>query len=238
MALPQIQHPVYEVYLKSLDRKVKFRPFLVKEEKLLLMAKESDDILEIHQAIRQIIQNCLMEDIVIEDLPMFDIEMIFLNLRAKSIGEKVRLVFNCQNIVEGEPCNTDTDYTLDLTKVKYEADENHTNTIMLGNSVGIKLKYPKLNTTVSIEEDEYQTALKIIAQNIDCIFDADQVYYNKDLSDTEVLEFLDKLTLEQIDNIRNFYNTAPKVVLEDTVTCKKCGYVHTMHTENLLSFFI
>jgi T4 bacteriophage base plate protein len=152
--LPKIEYPIYDFYVKSVDRRVKFRPFLVKEEKILLMAKESKDPEAIRLAIRQIIQNCLVDNIDVDKLPLFDVEMIFLKLRAKSVGETVKLVFNCKNEVDGVECNTDTDYTLDLEKVVYEIPEGHDPKIMLTDKLGIKLKYPDLNMLIDLKEDD------------------------------------------------------------------------------------
>lgn len=239
MPLPKVEHPVYEIFLQSLGKKVKFRPFLVKEEKVLLMAKESKDADDIRLAIKQIITNCAVDPIDVETLPLFDVEMIFLKLRAKSVGENVRLVFNCQNEVEGVPCNTDTDYTLDLNKIKYDIPEGHDPKIMLNETVGIKLKYPTLalNLNVSDDEEEYAVMLKLILENIDYIFDKEAVYKPEDMQQDEVIEFLNNLTMGDMANIQKFFESAPKVVLQDTVKCKKCGFEHKIYTEDLIGFF-
>lgn len=240
MALPKIEYSVYEFYVKSLDRKVKFRPFLVKEEKVLLMAKESKSEDAVRLAIKQIIQNCAVEEFDVESLPLFDVEMIYLKLRAKSVGESVKLVFNCKNEVEeGKPCDTNTDYTLDLEKVKYEIPEGHDPKLMITDTIGIKLKYPTLGTVVNLSEEdgEFTSFVASLLANIEYIFDKDSVYKPEDSPKEEVVEFLSNLKPEHLMQIREFFETAPKVVLEDTVTCKKCGFVHQLHSENLLDFF-
>src|SRR5210317_230493 len=135
MALPQIDYPVFEIYLKSLDRKVKFRPFLVREEKLFLIAKESKEPDDIKNAILQIINNCCLEDIDVNKIPLFDIEMIFIKLRAMSVGESVQLEFHCKNEVDGVECDTTTPYVLNLDKVKYVMPEGQDNKIMLTDKV-------------------------------------------------------------------------------------------------------
>ena len=118
--LPYIEHPIVGIYVHSQDKKVNFRPFLVKEEKLLLIAKESDDVDDVRKTIIQIVNNCCLDKTIdVEKLPLYDIEMIFVKLRAASVGENVQLVFNCKNEVDGQVCGTDTDYQLDLTKVEY-----------------------------------------------------------------------------------------------------------------------
>jgi len=241
MALPKIEYSVYEFYVKSFDRKLKFRPFLVKEEKVLLMAKESKDPESIKLAIKQIIQNCALEEFDVETIPMFDVEMIFLKLRAKSVGESVKLVFNCKNEVEeGKPCDTNTDYVLDLEKVQYESLEGHDPKIMITDKIGIKLKYPTLKSLVNLdfEGDEFTTFVATLLANIEYIFDDVSVYKPDDTSKEDVSEFLLNLKPEHLMQIREFFESSPKVILEDTVTCKKCGFVHKLHTENLLDFFI
>lgn len=239
MPLPKIDHPIYPIYLKSLDRKVNFRPFLVKEEKVLLMAKESKDPEEIRLAIRQIINNCALESLDVDALPLFDVEMAFLKLRAKSVGESVKLVFNCQNEVEGAPCNTDTDYSLNLENVQFEIPEGHDPKVMITDTIGCKLKYPTLALSVNVEEGEetFVIVLRMVMQNIEYIFDADSVYKPEDTPEAELMEFLENLSPENLVQIQNFFNTSPKVVLNDKVVCKKCGYEHTIHAEDLLGFF-
>ena len=245
--LPKIEYPLFDIYLKSLDRNVKFRPFLVKEEKILLMAKESKDANSIKLAVKQIITNCCAETLDVDNLPLFDIEMAFLKLRAKSMGESVKLVYNCKNKVEDIDCDTDNDYTLDLEKVRYETSEEHNPTIMITDTIGIKLKYPVYSTEINFDLDEdengekiikYDDMLESLIPNIVCIFNADSVYEMQNIPDKELIEFITNLQPIDIARISRFFDTAPKVVLEDKVTCKKCGFEHTLHTENLLDFFI
>lgn len=238
MPLPKIEHPIHEVYLKSLDRKIKFRPFLVKEEKLLLISKEAEDSTDAKNAIKQILQNCCLEEIDIDKLPLFDIEMFFVHLRIKSIGESSKLSFTCQNVVDDAECGYVTDYTLDLGKVDYQIPEGHRNVVKLSDTVGIKLKYPTMSIVSEDVDSVYSAALKIITDNIECIYDADSVYKRSDISDDELKVFLEELTVDQIDEIRNFFRTSPKVVLEDTISCTKCGFLHKVHAEDLYSFFI
>lgn len=238
--LPKIEHPVIEIHLQSLDRKVKFRPFLVKEEKLLLIAKESEDINEIRSTIKQIIVNCLLEDLNVEALPLFDVEMIFLKLRAKSVGEAVKLVFHCENVVEGEVCNTDTDYTLNLDKVNYTVPEAHDPRIMITDTVGFKLKYTNLSNNIDFDnaEDAYDVLIDTIIDNIEYVFDGESVYPTEGVDREEMRGWLDNLTTENMNKVEEFFMNTPKVILEDTVQCKKCGFVHKLYAENLLDFFI
>jgi predicted Zn-ribbon and HTH transcriptional regulator len=237
MALPKIEYPLYEIYVKSLDRKVKFRPFLVKEEKILLMAKESKDPDTVRLAVKQIIVNCCSETLDVDTLPLFDIEMIFLKLRAKSVGESVKLVFNCQNEVDGKVCNANTNYTVDLNKIDYEIPEGHDSTVMITETQGVKLKYPTLATHLELGEDLFEDALIALLSNIECVFDSESVYKIEDATEQEQIAFIESLSQESLEKIADFFRSTPKVVLTDVVKCSACGYDHVLHTEGLLSFF-
>ncbi len=240
MPLPKIEYPLYPIYIKSLDREVKFRPFLVKEEKILLMAKEAKDADSARLAINQIITNCAQEPLDVDSLPLFDIEMIFLKLRAKSVGESVRLTFNCRNEVDGQVCNADTDYSLDLNKVKYEIPEGHDSKIMLTSTLGMKLKYPTLDLNLGLldDDDEYTAFLSTLLSLIEYVFDENSVYQIQDVPPEDMQEWLSNMSLETMERIKKFFSTAPKAVLEDTVKCSKCGFEHTIRSENLLDFFL
>lgn len=238
MPLPIIQHPVYEVYLKSLDKKVKFRPFLVKEEKIMLMVKESNEPQAIVNAIKQIISNCCVDDIDVEALPTFDVEMFFVHLRMRSIGEKVVLNFTCDKPVAGsnEPCGMVNEYELDLEKITYVAHKQHTNDIKLSDSIGIKMKYPRLSGMAKLMSKE--DSMELIADNVDYIYDNDQVYDRSQYTKEELVSFLDNLTNEQVNKLLDFFIYSPKAVIKDTATCSKCSQEHKIHSEELYSFFI
>src|SRR5210317_1399574 len=241
ITLPKIEHPIVNIRVHSLDREVKFRPFLVKEEKLLLIAKESMEPDEIRQAILQIIQNCcLEEDLDVTKLPLFDIEMLFVTLRSKSVGEMVQLVFHCTNEVDGKECNTDTDYALNLEKVKYQFPEKHTNKIMLTETMGIVLHYPTLTEEVRLKADDevFEAILHMLFNYVDCIFDGENVYKPEEFGEEQFVSFIETLTVDKLNAIQNFFVTSPKVVLEDITECKACGYEHKIYSEDLLSFFL
>jgi hypothetical protein len=239
MPLPKIEHPIHTVFLKSLNKEVRFRPFLVKEEKLLLIAKESGESTDIRNTIIQILQNCCIDDIDVQKLPLFDVEMFFIHLRMKSIGETTKLQFTCENIIEEsqEVCGYVTDYDFNLNNVRYEADNNISDTVKLGNDIGIKLRYPTVALFAEYD-NPVESAIRAVIDNIDYIYDADSVYKREDVSDEELVNFLDELSVEQVDQIRQFFNNFPKVVLEDSVSCNKCGFNHNIKAENLYSFFL
>lgn len=239
MPLPKLEHPTYEVYLKSLDRTVKFRPFLVKEEKLLLMAKESDDLNDIVRAIKQIIRNCVLDDIDVDALPTFDVEMFFINLRVQSVGESAEMVYTCNNVIEGDvECGHKIDFMLDVRNVKYSDSENHTTMIRLSDTAGMKLNYPTLNFSEAELDDNFEDGgYSFVSQYLDYIYDSEQIYKKEDISEEELKEFIDNLTIEQVKQVRNFFTSLPQVLLEQSVTCQKCSYVHNLTVEGLLNFF-
>lgn len=238
MPLPKLDHPIYEVYLKSLNRVVKYRPFLVKEEKLLLMAKESDDLQEILKTIKQIIRNCCLENLDIDTLPIFDIEMFFVHLRINSVGETSELVYTCDNIVNDNPCDGKVEFALDLKNVKYRSDEAHNNIIKLTDKIGICMNYPSLNLPASVLDDSFKDGgYDVIMEYLNYIYDDSEIYKKEDISREELSNFFDTLSLDHVKSIKNFFATAPSVVLEQDVKCAKCGHVKNVVTEGVLNFF-
>lgn len=242
MALPILQQPLFEVYLQSLGKKVKFRPFLVKEEKILLMAREADDNDSTVDAVKQVIQNCVVpfadgKTLDINTLPLFDVQMLFTHLRMKSIGETVTLQYTCTELdAEGNLCDKENRYNLNLNNVRYEVSPGHTNIIQLNDEVGVKLRYPTMASRLLEGEDLLEDSYKLIAQHLDSVFDSEQVY--TDYSQEELTAFIDSLSADQLDKILNFFATSPKVILEDTANCKKCGAENKIYAEDLYSFFI
>lgn len=236
--LPKIEHPVHEVYLKSLDKNIRFRPFLVKEEKLLLMAKESDNIEEITKAIKQIISNCCLDDVDVDSLPTFDVEMFFLHLRMRSVGETAQMVYTCNNVVEGNTCGHQTEFDLELKNVVYEESEGHSNIIKLSDSIGACFKYPSLNMPEAALNEKFEDGgYEVIAEYLDYIYDSEQIYKKDSISKEEMMEFFDNLALNQVSLIKNFFLNAPRVILRQQLECKKCHFVHNVNVEGILSFF-
>ena len=240
MALPIIQQPVYEVFLQSLNKSVKFRPFLVKEEKILLMAIESEETEPLVNAIKQIITNCLLDDIDVNALPMFDVQMLFLNIRMKSVSETISLTFKCEKLMPDseEVCNMINEYDLSLGKIVYELDSAHTNNIMLSDDVGVRLKYPTLTNLDMLLNLRVDDSIKLVARYVDYIFDNDQTYTRDQFTDENLEEFLSNLSNDQFKTVLKFFETAPKVVIKDTVQCVKCGSNHEIYSEDLYRFFL
>lgn len=204
------------------------------------MAKEGDDLEEITKAVKQIIKNCLLETVDVDELPIFDIEMFFINLRIKSIGESAEMVYSCNNVVgEGDQtCDHQIEFNMDLRNVTFEDSADHSDIIKLTENTGIKFKYPSLNFSVNSFNDNFEDGgYNFVSEYIDYIYDEEQIYKKNEIDPVELREFFDNLSMEHVNAIRNFFMTAPKVVLNQQVKCPKCSYEHDLHLEGLLNFF-
>lgn len=252
MPLPKIELPLFELKLVSHPAPIKFRPFLVKEEKLLLMALQTQEESSILNAIRQVINNCLVSpsDLDIEKLPIFDIEYLFLNLRARSVGETAQTAYICRNITgtekneEGleEPveCKNVMDVKINLLEI-HPINAEQPSKIYLTKDVGIQLNYPTISSFKSIEEvvlsDDTAPIYDMVYDCVEYIYDADNVYYKSESSKEDFVEFMESLTQEQFDKIINFFVMLPKINTEVNHTCDKCGFEHNLKLEGLSDFF-
>lgn len=236
--LPKLDVPYYELELPSNKRIIKFRPFLVKEEKLLLMAVESGEQHEYVKAAKQILTNCILdEDIVVGDLPSFDIEYVFLNLRAKSVNEISEMTYTCNNIVEdGKECGNEMKLSVNLTEVTIDIPEDHSSKIELTDKIGVQMKYPKLDYALEGVTD-FESAMNLILNSVDYIWDENEVYYAKDMQKQELSDFIDGLTPTQFKKIEHFFEQIPKLKKDYQLTCKKCGFVHNISFNGLSDFF-
>jgi hypothetical protein len=240
--LPKIDVPVYEIKLPSTGESIRFRPFTVKEEKLFLMAYESDDAKYSVDTIIQVLNNCIVSNIEIRDLPTFDIEYLFLHLRARSVGEVVKLKYRCNNDVgtEEEPkkCNSSVEIDLNVLEIEPIREQNHSNKIEISENLGIVMKYPKINLIKdNTDVEEFTVVLELIINCIDYIYDENNVYYAKDSTKEELTEFLDSLQTKDLEKIRNFFDTMPKLKKKIDFECNKCGYKENIELEGLQSFF-
>jgi len=245
MALPKIKSPIFELSLPSNGVPVKYRPFLVKEQKLLLMALESEEPTEMFRAIKQIINNCAVDDIEVDDMPMFDLEYFFLKLRAKSIGEIIDIQLRHPNGInsDGVECTHATPTKLNLMDVGVIKDPKHNLKIMLDeeSKIGIVLKYPTVSlsakTTVDKDQSQMDTIVDIVANSIDYIFDAEAVYPASESSKTELQTFVNDLNQEQFAKLTEFFNTIPKLKHTFDWKCSKCGCKEHVELEGMTSFF-
>lgn len=243
--LPKIDVPLYEITLPLMKKKVKFRPFLVKEEKILLMAAETDDEKAVVLAIRQIITNCLVTKIDVDDLPILDFEYLFLHLRARSVGETIDLQYKCNNDIseggESRKCNHVVKLSFNALEIEPKLNEKEINKIELTPKLGIVLKYPTFGSIDKLTEKKDVSAtelvLNTIISSIDYIYDDESLYYVKDTPKEELIEFVDSLTREQFSQIQNFFENVPKLTKKMNFNCGKCGYSDTIEVEGIQSFF-
>ena len=237
MALPKLNVPVYEAILPSTEKVIKYRPFLVKEEKLLLTAQESGED-AVLPAVKQIIKNCIQGEIDVDNMPLFDIEYLFLRLRAKSVGEEITLglkPWGCpQN--DGELCKFTTEVTINLEEIKCVKDKKHTPKIMLDDKVGIMMKYPDISQ-MGIKGSEIEIGMKIIKNCITMIFTKEETHERDSFTDKELDEFIDSLNSKQMEGINNFFETMPTIKHTAKYTCKTCGEEKETTVQGLNSFF-
>jgi len=200
MALPKIDTPIYELDLPLSKKHVRFRPFLVKEQKNLLMAMESGDSKSIEQNVKQVLNNCTVtENIDIEKLPVLDVEYYFLNLRARSVGEIVENKYRCDNQVDGSACGNIMETSLNLLDIKIEGVKENDDVIQLTDTISIKLKYPEFSVINKLSKltDVSDIAFEMIADSVEYIFDGEQFYYAKETTTEEMVEFIEGLNQHQ-----------------------------------------
>jgi hypothetical protein len=246
MALPKIDVPTYETTLISSGKKVKYRPFLVKEQKLFLMASQSNDEKETINVVKQVLNNCIISDIDVEDLPTFDLEHLFMQLRARSVGEVVNLKYNCNNIVkddkgEDKPCGGLVKFDLNILDIKPTIDKDHDSKIQITEKLGIVMKYPTLKMVGNfdnLQNESIDSIMEIIVSCIDFIYDDDQMYYAKDSTKEELLEFVDNLQQDDLEKIQKFFTTMPKISKPLDFKCGKCGYEEKIVVEGIQNFFV
>ena len=236
MALPKITTPTYELELPSTDEKVRFRPFLVKEEKILLIAMENDSQEEMLSAIKQIIGNCTFDKIDVEKIPLFDLEYIFLQLRAKSIGEISKFRILCP-----DDKKTYANVEIDLTKVVVEVAEGHDNKIIIDDKkqLGIVLSYPSvaLFKSTNLIGNNVKAVFDLIVQCVDHIFEGEKIYPAKDMKEKEIIDFLDDLPQKSFDKIRNFFETMPRIKHEVEIENPKTKVKSKIVLQGLQDFF-
>jgi hypothetical protein len=240
--LPKIDVPIYSVELISTKKPVKFRPFTVKEEKLFLMAMESKDSETAINTVRQVINNCMIDDIDVNSLPIFDLEYIFLNLRAKSVGEDVKLRYKCNNSNkenDKESCGNVVEFDFNLLEVKPTFKDGHNKKIEITDKLGIMMKYPSFEIIKDYtEKSEVETVLDLILSCIDFIYDGEDIFYAKDVSRKELEDFVDSLQSKDLEKLKHFFDTMPKIGKELNFKCNRCGYEEKINVEGIESFFV
>jgi hypothetical protein len=240
MTLPKIDVPIYEVTLPSNGNTIKIRPFVVKEEKLLLMAIESGDNENIIKTTKQVINNCIVSgDLDLEKMPFFDVDYLFIALRAKSIGESIETSYVCNNMVDGNKCGGIFDTVIDISNCTIEKKDDITMDISLSNKLSMKMKYPSYSIMkmISSNENNFQKKIRIIASCIERITNGDQVYSSKDFSKEELVNFIDGLTREQFVKLENFVDNLPSFAIQTGGVCPKCGSEHKIKYTDFTRFF-
>ncbi len=238
MPLPKIVTPEYDLVLPSTQKKITYRPFLVKEEKLLVLALESENTKQITTAIKSVLKSCILtRGIKVEKLPTFDIEYLFLNIRARSVGEEVEV-----KIVAPDDGETNVTVTIDLEDIQVQTNENHTNKIKLDDTLMMEMKYPSLEQFISNNfdfegETDINQSFELIASCIDKIYSEDDVWSTDDCTKKEVVDFLEQMSSTQFKEIEQFFETMPKLSHTIEITNPITKVKSTIVLEGLSSFF-
>ena len=239
MPLPKVNTPTYELVLPSSGRKIKYRPFLVREEKILIMALESEDVKQITSAVVEILNGCILtKGTKIEKMSTFDIEYLFLNVRSKSVGETIDV-----NIICPDDNKTSVQMNIDLDTIKIKKDRTHKDTIKIDDSLSMKMRYPSMDQFIesnfdsSTQGDDIKTTLDMIVSCIDTIYTEEESWSGADSSKKELQEFIEQLNSKQFKLIENFFTTMPKLTHKVKVKNPNTGVESEVVLEGLAAFF-
>ncbi len=236
MPLPKIVTPSFELTLPSNGKKIKYRPFLVKEEKILILAIESNSMKDITRAIKDILKNCIItKGIKVDELPTFDIEYLFLNIRARSIGESIDLVITCPDDEK-----TKVNSTIYIDEIEVKKNDEHDINIKIDDTYTMKMKYPSLDQFIDenfVFEGQSDNSFEIIASCIDMVYSEEEAWEAKDCSKKELLEFVEQLNSMQFKQIEKFFDTMPQLSHEIEVENPNTKVKSTVLLEGLASFF-
>ena len=237
MPLPKISTPSYELTLPSNGKKVKYRPFLVREEKILIMALETEDPKQITDAVVQILNSCIItRGVKVEKLATFDIEYLFLNIRSKSVGETISL-----NLICPDDEKTSVEVSIDLDSIKVKKDKSHTNIVKLDDNLSLKLKYPSMDQFIEnnfeVGNESIGNTMQIITSCIDMIYNDEESWDASDSTQKELENFIDQLNTQQFKTIESFFDTMPKLSHKITVKNPNTGVESDVVLEGLAAFF-
>lgn len=236
MALPKLGVPQYELSMPSTGKTVKYRPFLVKEEKVLLLAMESQEEKQVIDAVKNVLKSCVISRIKVDQLPSFDLEYLFLKIRAAAIGEVIELTVTCTD--DG---STSATATINIDDVEVIKEEGHDRKIMLTDTTGILMKYPSMDRFIESQflnkGVDAEHIFSFIAEHIEQIFDEEEVYDSSTTSKKEFREFVESLTSKQFESIQKFYETMPRLSHTFTVVNPNTGNECEYTIEGLQSFF-
>ena len=236
MPLPTIVTPSYELNLPSSGKKIKYRPFLVKEEKILILAIESGSIKDISRAIKDVLKNCILtKGVKIDELPTFDIEYLFLNIRSRSIGESIDLVITCPDDNE-----TKVNKQIYIDEIEVKTNEDHNPDIKLDDTYTMRLKYPSLDQFIDENfnfDEGKDNSFDIISSCIDMVYSDEEAWEAKDCTKKELLEFVERLNSSQFKEVEKFFDTMPKISHDIEVENPNTKVKSTVKLEGLASFF-
>jgi len=236
MALPKVGYPTYELELPSNGKTVKYRPFLVKEEKVLLLALESEDEKQVTSAVKDLIKNCVVSRIKVDTLPLFDLEYLFLRIRGASIGESITLTVTCLDDNE-----TKAEAIINIDDIGVFKPGGHSTKIALTDEMGIVMKYPSMQRFIELDflqkDLDTEEVFDLIAESIDQIYDGEEVFDSTTTTKKEFRQFVDGLTTKQFEEIQKFYETSPKLRHTFTVVNPNTGVDSEYTLEGLQSFF-
>ena len=236
MPLPKIVTPSYELKLPSNGKKISYRPFLVKEEKILILAIESDSLKEISRSIKDILKNCILtKGVKVDELPTFDIEYLFLNIRSRSIGESIELVVTCPD--DGE---TKVNTTIYIDEIEVKKNKEHSTDIKIDDTYTMRMKYPSLDEFIDENfnfEGQSDNSFDIIASCIDMVFSEEEAWEAKDCTKKELIEFVEQMNSSQFKEIEKFFDTMPQLSHQIEVVNPKTKVKSTVTLEGLSCFF-
>ena len=237
MPLPKINTPTYELSLPSNGKKIKYRPFLVREEKILIMALETENQKQITDAVVEILDACIMtRGVKVQNLATFDIEYIFLNVRSKSVGETINV-----NIICPDDEKTSVEIPIDLESIKVKKDKSHTNIVKIDDNLSLKLKYPSMEQFIENNfestDETIKNTMKLITSSIDMIFNEEESWNASESTEKELEEFIEQLNSKQFQMIEKFFDTMPKLSHRVKVTNPKTNVESTVILEGLAAFF-
>lgn len=233
MALPKLASAKFELTLPSTGEKVEYRPFLVKEEKALMIAQQTGKSEDIMRAVKDVITSCTFEKVDAEKLPIFDLEYIFINLRAKSVGEIVKLMVTCP-----DDNTTKVQVDVDLTKIECHKEVGHDTNIRLTDEIGLVMDYPRVSSVTELDLDnEMESTFEVIKSCVRQVYDSNNVYEKVDMDKNDLDEFIESMTHDQFERVQEFFNTMPKVRHMIKVKNPKTGVDGEVVLEGMQSFF-
>ena len=238
MPLPTISTPTYELTLPSSNKKIKYRPFLVKEEKILIIAMESQDTKQIARAVKDVISKCILsKGIKVEKLSTFDIEYLFLNIRGKSVGEQIEVMVTCP-----DDNKTQVPMSINVDSIKVQKDENHSTDIVLDDTFTLRMKYPSLNEFIKnnfgeLEKINVDDTFDLIASCIDQVYSEDETWASEECTKKELTNFVESLNSSQFKEVEKFFETMPKLSHTVKVTNPNTSVESEIVIEGLQNFF-